>query len=107
MPDILKVDHLTKNFGQLRAVDDLSFEVRKGEILDMMGPNGAGKTTVFNLLTGVFKPDEGNILFKAMASEREGLRYFRIDRFISDKDFQELLKMRGDPLKKGGTDEKN
>ena len=65
MPDILKVNHLTKKFGQLRAVDDLSFEVREGEILGMMGPNGAGKTTVFNLLTGVFKPDEGDILFKA------------------------------------------
>lgn len=64
MTDILKVNHLTKKFGQLRAVDDLSFEVREGEILGMMGPNGAGKTTVFNLLTGVFKPDEGTINFK-------------------------------------------
>ncbi|MFC1868172.1 ABC transporter ATP-binding protein [Thermodesulfobacteriota bacterium] len=64
MTDILKVDHLTKKFGQLRAVDDLSFEVREGEILGMMGPNGAGKTTVFNLLTGVFKADSGFITFK-------------------------------------------
>lgn len=64
MTDILKVDHLTKKFGQLRAVDDLSFEVREGEILGMMGPNGAGKTTVFNLLTGVFKADSGSITFK-------------------------------------------
>lgn len=64
MTDILKVNHLTKEFGRLRAVDDLSFEVREGEILGVMGPNGAGKTTVFNLLTGVFKPDEGSILFK-------------------------------------------
>jgi len=63
MTDILKVNHLTKEFGRLRAVDDLSFEVREGEILGVMGPNGAGKTTVFNLLTGVFKPDEGSILF--------------------------------------------
>ncbi|MBW1773527.1 MAG: ABC transporter ATP-binding protein [Deltaproteobacteria bacterium] len=64
MTDILKVNHLTKEFGRLRAVDDLSFEVREGEILGVIGPNGAGKTTVFNLLTGVFKPDEGSILFK-------------------------------------------
>ncbi len=64
MADILTVSHLQKNFGQLKAVDDLSFEVREGEILGMMGPNGAGKTTVFNLLTGVVKPDKGTILFK-------------------------------------------
>jgi branched-chain amino acid transport system ATP-binding protein len=64
MADILTVNHLQKNFGQLKAVDDLSFEVREGEILGMMGPNGAGKTTVFNLLTGVVKPDKGTILFK-------------------------------------------
>lgn len=64
MADILTVNHLQKNFGQLKAVDDLSFEVRDGEILGMMGPNGAGKTTVFNLLTGVVKPDNGTIVFK-------------------------------------------
>lgn len=63
MPDILAVDHLTKEFGHLRAVDQLSFEVREGEILGMMGPNGAGKTTVFNLLTGILKPDSGTITF--------------------------------------------
>ena len=64
MADILAVNHLTKEFGRLKAVDALSFEVREGEILGVMGPNGAGKTTVFNLLTGVLKPDEGTILFK-------------------------------------------
>lgn len=63
MPDILAVDHLTKEFGHLRAVHQLSFEVREGEILGMMGPNGAGKTTVFNLLTGILKPDSGTITF--------------------------------------------
>jgi branched-chain amino acid transport system ATP-binding protein len=64
MADILTVSHLQKNFGRLKAVDDLSFEVREGEILGMMGPNGAGKTTVFNLLTGVVKPDGGTIVFR-------------------------------------------
>jgi branched-chain amino acid transport system ATP-binding protein len=64
MADILTVEHLTKSFGHLRAVDKLSFEVREGEILGMMGPNGAGKTTVFNLLTGALKPDSGFITFK-------------------------------------------
>jgi len=61
--DILVVKNLRKNFGSLAAVDDLSFEVKRGEILGMIGPNGAGKTTVFNLLTGVIKPDEGSIVF--------------------------------------------
>lgn len=64
MVDILTVNHLTKTFGRLRAVDNLSFEVREGEILGVMGPNGAGKTTVFNLLTGVLKPDEGDIQYQ-------------------------------------------
>lgn len=64
MADILTVERLTKEFGRLRAVDALSFEVKEGEVLGMMGPNGAGKTTVFNLLTGVLKPDEGTIHFK-------------------------------------------
>jgi len=64
MADILIAKNLRKNFGKLAAVDDLSFEVRGGEILGMIGPNGAGKTTVFNLLTGVHKPDGGSIIFK-------------------------------------------
>jgi len=64
MADILTVKNLTKEFGSLKAVNDLSFEVREGEILGIMGPNGAGKTTVFNLLTGVFQPEHGSIYFK-------------------------------------------
>jgi branched-chain amino acid transport system ATP-binding protein len=63
MTDILTVKNLKKSFGRLAAVDDLSIEVKAGEILGMMGPNGAGKTTVFNLLTGVYKPDAGSIIF--------------------------------------------
>jgi len=64
MSDILQVQHLQKSFGKLAAVNDLSFEVHKGEILGMMGPNGAGKTTVFNLLTGTLQPDGGIITFQ-------------------------------------------
>ncbi|MBW1675649.1 MAG: ABC transporter ATP-binding protein [Deltaproteobacteria bacterium] len=64
MPDILVVNNLKRSFGKLVAVDDLSFEVRQGEILGMMGPNGAGKTTVFNLLTGLLKADGGTISFR-------------------------------------------
>ena len=60
---LLKVEHLSKAFGGIVAVNDLSFEVRKGEILGVIGPNGAGKTTVFNLITGLYKPDTGVVTF--------------------------------------------
>ena len=58
---ILVVDHLTMRFGGLVAVDDLSFEVGRGDITALIGPNGAGKTTVFNCITGFYKPTEGMI----------------------------------------------
>jgi branched-chain amino acid transport system ATP-binding protein len=64
MTNILEVKSLSKSFGKLTAVNDLSFSLAQGEILGMMGPNGAGKTTVFNLLTGTFLPDKGNVTFK-------------------------------------------
>ncbi len=64
MPDILVIDKLTKWFGNLAAVNDLSFSVEQGEILGMMGPNGAGKTTVFNLITGVDPPTAGKVTYQ-------------------------------------------
>jgi len=63
MPEILKVNNLSKSFGKVRAVHDLSFEVDRGEILGIIGPNGAGKTTLFNLISGEIKPDAGEIIF--------------------------------------------
>ncbi|RJR47499.1 MAG: ABC transporter ATP-binding protein [Desulfobacteraceae bacterium] len=71
MEDILKVTTVTKAFGRLYAVNKLSFEVRKGEILGIMGPNGAGKTTVFNLITGAMNPDTGSILFQGREISKE------------------------------------
>ncbi len=56
---LLKVEHLTMRFGGLVAVNDLSFDVHKGDITALIGPNGAGKTTVFNCITGFYKPTEG------------------------------------------------
>jgi len=58
---LLEVSGLTREFGGLRAVSNLSFEVRVGEILGLIGPNGAGKTTVFNLVTGFLRPTAGDI----------------------------------------------
>jgi branched-chain amino acid transport system ATP-binding protein len=60
----LEVKGLTKTFGGLTAVEDLSFELASGEILGLIGPNGAGKTTLFNLVTGFYRPDAGMIFFQ-------------------------------------------
>jgi branched-chain amino acid transport system ATP-binding protein len=58
---LLRVEHLTMRFGGLVAINDLSFEARRGDITALIGPNGAGKTTVFNCITGFYKPTEGMI----------------------------------------------
>lgn len=55
---------VSKNFGGLRAVSRVSFDLEEGEILGIIGPNGAGKTTLFNALTGFYRPDEGEVWFK-------------------------------------------
>jgi len=59
---LLSVKNLTINFGGIKAVDDLSFDVPNGSICSLIGPNGAGKTTCFNCVTGFYKPDSGEIL---------------------------------------------
>ena len=62
--EVLKIDHLSIHFGGLKAVDDLSFSIRKNEIYGLIGPNGAGKTTVFNCITQFYKPNHGTIEFR-------------------------------------------
>jgi branched-chain amino acid transport system ATP-binding protein len=59
---MLDVNHLGIAFGGLKAVDNFNIQIEKGQLYGLIGPNGAGKTTVFNLLTGVYKPDNGQIL---------------------------------------------
>ena len=59
---MLEVNNLSISFGGLHAVDNFHLKIEEGELYGLIGPNGAGKTTVFNLLTGVYKPDEGHIL---------------------------------------------
>ncbi|MDP4147796.1 MAG: ABC transporter ATP-binding protein [Bacteroidota bacterium] len=61
--DILQVNNLQKNFATQKAVDSVSFSLQKGSIFGLLGPNGAGKTTLIRMLTGIFYPDEGNVLF--------------------------------------------
>ena len=60
---VLKVENITMQFGGVVAVNNLSLEVNKGEIVSLIGPNGAGKTTAFNAITGVYEPTNGRILF--------------------------------------------
>ncbi|WP_456324832.1 ABC transporter ATP-binding protein [Desulfonauticus submarinus] len=62
--NLLSIRNLTKSFGGLMAVNDVSFDVPAGSIVGLIGPNGAGKTTVFNLITGNYQPDRGEVLFE-------------------------------------------
>ncbi|HET7262678.1 MAG TPA: ABC transporter ATP-binding protein [Casimicrobiaceae bacterium] len=64
MDAILSVDRLTKRFAGLTAVANVTFELRRGEILGLIGPNGAGKTTLVNLISGTFEPTEGDLVFE-------------------------------------------
>jgi branched-chain amino acid transport system ATP-binding protein len=61
MPALLRVNGVSKNFGAVRAVDNLSFELSRGEALGILGPNGAGKSTLFNLISGEIRPSAGTI----------------------------------------------
>ena len=61
---MLRAEGISKHFMGLRALSDVSMEVRKNEILGVIGPNGAGKTTLFNVLTGLFMPDSGRLMFE-------------------------------------------
>ena len=61
---LLEVEHLSKHFGELKAVDDVSFQIARGEIVGLVGPNGAGKTTVTRLIMGILDPTAGRVKFK-------------------------------------------
>lgn len=74
--DAISVKSVTRRFGDVTAVDDLSFEVERGEIFSLLGPNGAGKTTMINLIIGLLKPQRGEIkvLGRVLASEPRTVR---------------------------------
>ncbi len=86
MSTILEGKSLTKSFGGLTAVRDVDFCLKEGEIVGLIGPNGAGKTTLFNLISGVFPPDTGSLLFNG--AEIQGLRSFEICRLGIARTFQ-------------------
>ncbi|HEC36642.1 hypothetical protein LCGC14_0881830 [marine sediment metagenome] len=73
---ILEVKNLTKKYGGLTAVNDFSFEIRRGEFIGLIGPNGAGKTTLFNLISGFERPSSGSIRFDGV--DITGLKPFKI-----------------------------
>jgi branched-chain amino acid transport system ATP-binding protein len=75
-PPILEVDKLTKYFGGLAAVNDVSFEVHQGQIFGVIGPNGAGKTTLFSLITGAVKPSSGKV--RNRGDDITGVRPFKL-----------------------------
>ena len=61
---LLKLENLTKRFGGLVAVDKVNLEIQSGELIAIVGPNGSGKTTLFNVINGVYPPDEGKVIFE-------------------------------------------
>ena len=89
---LLSVEHMIMRFGGLTAVNDLSFDVRAGDITALIGPNGAGKTTVFNCITGFYKPTEGRLVFRGAGGERllERMDDFHIARSGIARTFQNI-----------------
>jgi branched-chain amino acid transport system ATP-binding protein len=83
---LLSVNHLSKRFGGLQAVKDLSFTVGAGEIVALIGPNGAGKTTVFGLLSGFLVPDAGEVSFRG--HDLRGLPPHRVNALGMARTFQ-------------------
>lgn len=67
---LLSVKNISKSFGGLQALNSCSFDVKEGEILGLIGPNGSGKTTMFNVITGIYDTDNGNITFKGEDIEK-------------------------------------
>ena len=83
-----EVGNLSISFGGLQALLDISFEVKQGSIFAIIGPNGAGKTTLFNCISGIYRPDEGRILYKGSAIQ--GRKPHRIARMGIGRTFQNI-----------------
>lgn len=85
LPDdvILRLNNLSMQFGGLRAVSELSFDVKRGEIFGLIGPNGAGKTTVFNCITQFYKSTGGEILYRHRSGQVLSLNHFQVHEIIS------------------------
>jgi len=86
--DLVEVKNLTMRFGGLLALDDISFTIKRGEILGLIGPNGAGKTTCFNAMTGVYKPTSGQVLLEGRVLN--GVKQHKITRAGLARTFQNI-----------------
>jgi len=86
MPLLLRGESITKKFGGLLVLNGVSFEVNKGEIVGLIGPNGAGKTTLFNIISGVFPPTSGKIIFEG--KDITGLKSHQICKLGIARTFQ-------------------
>ncbi|SEI15574.1 MULTISPECIES: ABC transporter ATP-binding protein [unclassified Leifsonia] len=86
--NIVEVRNLTVKFGGLTALDNVTFDIRRGEILGLIGPNGAGKTTCFNAMTGVYKPTSGDVLLEGQTIR--GRKQHQITRLGLARTFQNI-----------------
>ncbi|MEO0183106.1 MAG: ATP-binding cassette domain-containing protein, partial [candidate division WOR-3 bacterium] len=68
---MLRINSLTKTFGGLKAVDNITIDFRPGKVTSLIGPNGAGKTTLFNLISGFLKPDKGEVVLEVGSEKIE------------------------------------
>src|SRR5450759_4199360 len=85
---LLELRKLTKFFGGLRAVNDLNLTVQPGELAGLIGPNGAGKTTVFNMISGLYVPSSGEIIFQG--ENISGLEPFEVTQMGVGRTFQNI-----------------
>jgi branched-chain amino acid transport system ATP-binding protein len=86
--NLLEARKITMQFGGLKAVDSLEFHIKKGELMGLIGPNGAGKTTVFNMLTGVYQPTSGDVVFDGQSLK--GLKPYQISALGVTRTFQNI-----------------
>lgn len=96
IPSFLEIKSLTKNFGGLQAVKDVSFSMERDQILGLIGPNGAGKTTLLRLITGILKPDTGSVRF--MGKEIAGRKTWNIVNMGIACTFQNMRPFRRLPI---------
>nr|WP_276933483.1 ABC transporter ATP-binding protein [Globicatella sulfidifaciens] len=97
---LLEVNQLTKNFGGLAAVSNVSMHLEKNELVGLIGPNGAGKTTFFNLLTGVYVPSEGEVKMHTHQGEKilNGLKPDKISSYGLARTFQNIRLFKDQPV---------